>query len=60
MVFFLKSVLASLPAVIFPGETINMYILLGTALILSGLFPGLEKSPSEGHIKILDNQLNKV
>jgi len=46
MAFFLKPVLASLLAVIFLGETINMYMLLGTALILSGLFLGLEKSPS--------------
>ncbi|MEA1970929.1 MAG: DMT family transporter [Thermodesulfobacteriota bacterium] len=46
LAFFLKPVLASLLAVIFLGETINMYMLLGTALILSGLFLGLEKSPS--------------
>ncbi|MEA3486273.1 MAG: DMT family transporter, partial [Thermodesulfobacteriota bacterium] len=60
MAFFLKPVLASLLAVIFLGETINIYMLLGTALILSGLFLGLEKSASGGPIKILDNQLNKV
>ena len=53
MAFFLKPVLACLLAVIFLGETINMYMLLGTALVLPGLFLGLEKNPSGGPIKIL-------
>jgi len=48
MAFFLKPVLASLLAVMFLGETINMYMLLGTALILSGLFLGLEGKASRG------------
>jgi len=43
MAFFLKPVLASLLAVLVLGETINMYMVLGTACILSGLFIGLEK-----------------
>jgi len=37
MTFFLKPVLASVLAVAFLGETINPYMLTGTALILSGL-----------------------
>ncbi len=38
MTFFLKPVLASIFAVIFLDETINIYMIIGTCLILSALF----------------------
>ncbi|MEA2013918.1 MAG: DMT family transporter [Thermodesulfobacteriota bacterium] len=44
MAFFLKPVIASTLAVLLLGESINVYMIIGTALILAGLVFVLMKS----------------
>jgi len=50
MSFFLKPIMATICAILLLGETINIYMIIGTALIISGLGLTLAAPSSSGNL----------